>query len=51
MQENDKTIALQYLAGLTTLSNNLQAYLLDANKDNTIDVSDAVLIAQLIAGS
>ena len=51
MQENDNTIALQYLSGLTTLSNNLQAYLLDANKDNIINVSDAILIAQLIAES
>lgn len=51
MQENDRTLVLQYIVNTVSLTNNLQVYLADVNKDNVINISDAVFIAQIVAGS
>lgn len=51
MQENDRTLVLQYIVHTVSLTNNLQVYLADVNKDNVINISDTVLIAQIVADS
>ncbi|MBP5431936.1 S8 family serine peptidase [Ruminococcus sp.] len=44
----DKTIVQQYLLNLYSLINNLQKYLFDANRDNSIDMADVLTIGQMV---
>lgn len=44
----DKTIVQQYLLNLYSITNNLQEYLFDANRDDYIDMSDVVCIEQML---
>lgn len=48
MTQTDNTVVLQHITSISPITNNLDKYLADATKDNVIDVSDAVLIAQII---
>lgn len=48
MTQMDTTIVQQHYTYIAPISNNLDMYLADVNKDNSIDVGDAVLISQII---
>lgn len=45
----DATIVQQYLLNTYSITNNLQEYLFDANRDDYIDMSDVVCINQMLS--
>lgn len=49
IQEADRLAVLQHVVNPLVFTNNIQTYLADVNKDNIINVSDAVLIGHIIA--
>ncbi len=51
IQSNDSYIASNALSTSFVYANNLQQYLLDADKDNSVSISDLILINQIIAGN
>ena len=46
----DNIIVLQHITFSQSIGNNLDIYLADANKDNSIDVSDSVYIDNIVNG-